>query len=112
VPVTQIAMRYFTVEQRETLREWLEARAAQLRAELGDDLKADLNAEPELAAAVRDDQELREVEAALRRLRQPDYGTCHACHSDIPFSRLHANPAATLCLPCQVDEEQGKRTRA
>jgi DnaK suppressor protein len=105
----EIGMRYFTLEQRETLREWLEARAALLRAELGDDLKADLNAEPELAAAVRDDRELLEVEAALRRLHQPDFGTCRACHADIPFSRLHANPAATLCLPCQVEEEQGKR---
>ena len=102
-----IGMRYITVEQRESQQRWLEERAAVLRAELGSDLKEDLNAEPELAAAKRDADELRDIEAALARLHQPDFGTCSRCSADIPFTRLKANPVARLCLGCQSQQEHG-----
>jgi RNA polymerase-binding transcription factor DksA len=102
----ELGMRYFTVEQRETLRHRLEERAALLREELGTDLKQDLSAEPELAAAQRDADELRDVEAALARLDRPDYGSCVACGADIPYERLHASPAANRCLGCQRRDER------
>jgi len=105
----ELGMRYFTLEQRETLQHWLEDRAAVLRAELGVDLQEDLNAEPELAAATRDAGELRDIEAALTRLHQPDFGTCSSCGADIPMSRLQANPTARLCLGCQNQQEHGSR---
>lgn len=105
----EIAKRYFTVEQRESLREWLESRAGVLRDELGVDLKQDLGAEPELAAAQRDADELRDVEAALARLHEPEYGRCSACGADIPYERLRASPAARLCLPCQERQERAHR---
>ena len=101
-------MRYFTVEQRESLREWLENRASVLRDELGADLKQDLGAEPELAAARRDADELRDVEAALARLHEPDFGRCSACGADIPFRRLQANPVARLCIACQDRSEHAR----
>jgi RNA polymerase-binding transcription factor DksA len=107
----EIGLRSFTVEQRETLRMQLEERAAVLRAELGADLKEDLNAEPELAAAGRDADELRDIEAALERLRGPDFGKCTGCGGDIPFERLKANPSGRLCLECQEFEERAQRVR-
>ena len=102
----KLAMRYFTIEQRESLQRWLEDRAAVLRAELGSDLKEDLNAEPELAAAKRDADELRDIEAALARLHEPDFGICSRCSADIPYTRLKANPVARLCLGCQSQQER------
>ena len=103
-----LGTRYFTLEQREALQRSLEERARVLREELGADLKQDLGAEPELAAAQRDAGELRDVEAALARLHQPEYGICTACGEEIPYVRLQANPAAVLCLGCQKQDERRK----
>ena len=102
-------MRYFTIEQRESLQRQLEARAAALREEVGEDVGADLNAEPEAAALERDVEELRAVEAALARIHQPDFGLCVDCGGEIPFSRLAASPVANRCIACQARHERGER---
>ena len=100
-------MHYFTIEQRETLQRQLEARAAVLREEVGEDVKADLNAEPEAVALKLDVIELRAVEAALARLHTPDFGLCEDCEAEIPYARLSANPTATRCIACQTQRERG-----
>ena len=106
----KLGMRYFTLEQREALQQWLEQRAAQLRAELDADLRENLSDEPAVAAAQRDAGELRDVEAALARLHDPDFGKCAECDGEIPYSRLHANPAARYCLACQRGKERTAQT--
>jgi RNA polymerase-binding transcription factor DksA len=105
------AGRRFTAGQQAAFRRWLEDRAETLRAELGVDLHEDLNAEPELAAARRDADELADIDAALERLGTASYGVCASCGVDIPLVRLRANPAAALCLACQTRNEK-KRPRA
>ena len=97
--------RYLTIQQRETLQRLLNERAAALREEIGDDRMADLNAEPEVAALERDVIELREIEAAQRRVHEPDFGLCVECDADIPFARLEANPSAKRCVACQARAE-------
>ena len=105
------AARRFTTEQVGAFRRWLEERAETLRAELGVDLHEDLNAEPELAAARRDADELAAIDAALERLGTPAYGLCASCGVDIPLVRLRANPAASLCLACQARSEKKRAAR-
>ena len=97
--------RYLTIQQRETLQRLLDERAAALREEIGEDRMADLNAEPEVAALERDVIEWREVEAALARVHEPDFGLCVECDADIPFARLEANPSAKRCVACQARAE-------
>jgi len=97
--------RYLTIQQRETLQRLLDERAAALRDEIGEDRMADLNAEPEVAALERDVVELREIEAAQRRVHEPDFGLCVECDADIPFARLEANPSAKRCVACQARAE-------
>ncbi len=99
-------MHYFTLEQRAALQRQLEERAGVLREEIGEDRLADLNAEPDVAALERDVMELREVESALARLHQPEFGVCVDCEADIPFTRMQANPAATRCVACQARAER------
>lgn len=108
MPLNPISSRRFSAEQRETLRKWLEARAETLRGELDEDLHQDLNAEPERAAAVRDADELRDVEAALERLEQAEFGRCAECGNEIAFERLRANPAAAYCIDCQPRHEHAR----
>lgn len=53
--------------------------------------------------------ELREVEAALGRMRAGRYGTCVECGVDIGRERLQANPTARRCMRCQTRREQTGR---
>jgi DnaK suppressor protein len=106
MPLTQ-HRHYFTIEQRERLQHQLEARAAMLREEIGEDVKADLDAEPEAVALKLDVVELRAVEAALARLHTPDFGLCEDCAAEISYARLSANPTAVRCIGCQTKRERG-----
>ncbi|MEK9180836.1 MAG: TraR/DksA family transcriptional regulator [Patescibacteria group bacterium] len=46
--------------------------------------------------------ELRDVSAALLRLRAGTYGVCDECEGSIPPKRLKAWPHARYCLDCQA----------
>ena len=56
--------------------------------------------ERELDEGLEDDaqDQLREVEAALRRIEAGTYGFCSACGKTIPQERLQAVPWTTLCI--------------
>ncbi|HTQ74198.1 MAG TPA: TraR/DksA family transcriptional regulator [Burkholderiales bacterium] len=118
---------YLTIEQREALQQQLKERAAALRREIAaalrrsgngtavgianhleevrDEAVADLESFIEIAEIERDVRELREVERALLRLHEPEYGVCADCEAEIPFTRLAANPTATRCVACQARAE-------
>lgn len=74
--------------------------------DLGDEATADLVADLNLADIHRDVVEMREVEAAIHRLMEGNYGTCADCDKNIDLARLRANPAALRCEPCQKRYEQ------
>jgi len=50
--------------------------------------------------------ELRDVEAALRRIHVGAYGVCDECDDEIDLDRLHAFPTAKRCLMCQENYER------
>ena len=52
------------------------------------------------AEQVRRDTRLRQVNAALKRLDDGAFGDCLKCGEIIENKRLHADPAATLCIVC------------
>jgi RNA polymerase-binding transcription factor DksA len=45
--------------------------------------------------------EVRDIEAALERMKQGSYGFCIQCHSEIDRERLKAYPSCKRCQPCQ-----------
>ncbi len=53
------------------------------------------------AELMRDLHELRELQDAQTRLATGSYGRCIDCGTDIAYSRLRAQPAASRCLACQ-----------
>ena len=69
--------------------------------DLGDEALADLILSVDDAETGRDLQELRDVEAALLRMKQGNFGTCLKCNAPIAAERLTAYPTAKRCLPCQ-----------
>lgn len=44
--------------------------------------------------------EIRRIRAALKRLRDEEYGICVRCGEDIAAERLNILPAAPLCNAC------------
>jgi RNA polymerase-binding protein DksA len=49
---------------------------------------------------VRQTEELRELDAALERMRDGVYGRCANCGADIAVARLQARPTARFCQAC------------
>ena len=47
-------------------------------------------------------QDLIEIEAALVRISEGDYGDCFECAEAVNPKRLEANPIATLCINARV----------
>ncbi len=95
-------MRYFTIEQRETLDRRLNERADELRREHDE---AHEEASEGFSGETLSVQ-LRQVNAALKRLHSPDFGICQDCGSDIPYARLEAQPTAIRCRGCEALTER------
>jgi RNA polymerase-binding transcription factor DksA len=53
----------------------------------------------QLSSAV---QELSDVEAAKRRIRDATYGLCVECGAPVAGARLRAYPTAKRCIACQT----------
>lgn len=51
-----------------------------------------------LDRAARD--ELRQIDAAVERMRIGTYGVCESCGEPIPRARLEVRPAAARCVSC------------
>lgn len=120
-----------TPQQLEELREKLSARRVELKKLLAEELKkADSEQYNELAGQVHDAEEasvadmlvdlnlatiehhveeMRQVEDALLRMKNGEYGRCIQCGGPIGVTRLQANPMALRCIQCQ---EAWERTHA
>lgn len=66
---------------------------------------ADQLGETELAMLNHVLQQLRELEQALQRIADGQYGVCAGCGAAIAPARLQAQPEARLCLACQSARE-------
>lgn len=71
-----------------------------------DDALADLLVDINLAEITREIQELRDVDAALRRIVMGTYAVCIRCGEAIARERLDAYPTAKRCVICQKEEER------
>jgi DnaK suppressor protein len=52
------------------------------------------------------EKQIREIEAALRRIEEGSYGACVECGDTIAAGRLKALPYASLCIQCQENREK------
>lgn len=97
----------------EQVRDELEASGERSYIELAgrvtdtaDESAADLIADTGAAIVDRHVQELRDIEAALRRMVEGSYGECSDCGAGISFERLQAYPTAKRCVRCQGQREK------
>jgi len=100
-----LAQRTSLLEQLATLRGGAVGRAEASAEHFGqaEDSTAQVSTEREMEFALdaRETDELRMVDAALRRIEAGSYGQCLDCCVEIPAARLHAAPEAARCIACQ-----------
>ncbi len=72
----------------------------------GDESVADLLSDLGATLTERTLQQIRDVDAARRRLRDGSYGICIDCGLEIPYERLLAYPTALRDIPCQTRFEK------
>jgi len=57
------------------------------------------------ASGQRRISQLKEIEAALKRIDDGDYGICQDCDEPINPRRLEVDPTARLCIDCATKAE-------
>jgi DnaK suppressor protein len=97
-------------EYDQTLAEIAELQRDRLTDSAGDD-QADtgtktLEREQEISLANNLLERINQVERAIDRLGEGNYGWCERCGNAIPVERLAAFPSATLCVSCKQLEER------
>ncbi|MCC6379436.1 MAG: TraR/DksA C4-type zinc finger protein, partial [Burkholderiales bacterium] len=65
----------------------------------------------DIAIASHDLGDLRDVDAALKRVADGAYGRCTDCDAAIPVARLDAYPTAKRCIRCQEAVERSRAQR-
>ncbi|GIE34985.1 hypothetical protein Ait01nite_080300 [Actinoplanes italicus] len=97
-------------EYDQSLSEITELQRERLADSAGDD-QADTGTktferEQEITLANNLLERITQVERAIDRLGQGNYGWCERCGTQIPVERLAAFPSATLCVSCKQLEER------
>ncbi|ALV31223.1 TraR/DksA C4-type zinc finger protein [Streptomyces sp. CdTB01] len=82
--------------------------AATTRADALLDQRAAAQTEVRVKLAASARMVLADVEAALARMDQGRYGTCHLCRGPIARERLMIVPQARYCARCQQVREAGR----
>lgn len=73
-----------------------------------EDALTDLLLEVSLAEITRDVEEIRDIEAALGRIRAGTFGVCVRCREPIDRERLEAYATAKRCLACQQAHDKAR----
>jgi len=88
--------------------------------EINDISKCEINDDGDFAAASMDSgrdyqiylnqkKELAEIEEALKRIEEGNYGICKMCDEPIQEERLKIKPYAKYCIICrEIIEKEGK----
>lgn len=69
--------------------------------EVDDWTAADLLNATDIAQLIHEVATLRDIDAALGRIKSGSYGVCKGCDEPISLERMSAQPTAEFCLPCQ-----------
>jgi RNA polymerase-binding transcription factor DksA len=72
----------------------------------GDESVAVLMTDLDHAVLKRHVGEIRDIDAALVRMREREYGLCVDCGDDIDVERLSVFPTARRCVRCQSRRER------
>jgi len=82
--------------------------------EKGDEIDlatGELSRELEVKISMRQQKQVKEIQEALERLKQGEYGICEECGDTIPEQRLRLFPAAKFCVRCQEEADSYEKLK-
>jgi DnaK suppressor protein len=123
--MTSKSRREFIVKAREHLKSvraaLIHELASDVRAELSvssgdptdsaDLASAEYESEMSILLSRRGKSRIGEIDCALRRMDEANYGVCETCGLEITEPRLKAMPYTQHCCDCQQDQEREAKVR-
>jgi DnaK suppressor protein len=77
-----------------------------------DQASSERDRELELLLGDREREKLHNIDEALLKIKEGEYGICEECEEDIPIGRLKVVPFARYCVKCKADiEKQQAQTK-
>jgi len=77
-----------------------------------DQASSERDRELDLLLGDREREKLANIEEALLRIQDGEYGICEECEEEIPLGRLKVLPFARYCVKCKSDiEKQQAQTK-
>ena len=80
-------------------------------SDVGEQSVNDFQRDMDIALITQEVNELKFINAALRRIDSGDYGICVDCGNEIAPARLEVNPAVERCIECQTKYEREHGTK-
>ncbi|SFV53047.1 C4-type zinc finger protein, DksA/TraR family [hydrothermal vent metagenome] len=74
----------------------------------GDHAAVNNNSMVESVIVQQQQKELQEIEKALGKIANGEYGICEMCEDEIGFQRLKVKPHAIYCIDCREIVEKSK----
>jgi DnaK suppressor protein len=71
-----------------------------------DQANSSYTADTSLARTEKINRRIREIDGAIYRIKNGNYGVCEVCGDDIPEGRLEVRPNAMYCAQCKEDLEK------
>ena len=71
-----------------------------------DQASSERDRELELLLGDREREKLLNIDEALLKIEEGEYGICEECEEDIPIGRLKVMPFARYCVKCKSDIEK------
>lgn len=101
------ALRYLHDEHPGTIDEQVEEFSGTADNHLAETATVTLDREIDYTLEENAEQVLKEIDAALKRINEGQYGVCARCGEPINEARLEARPWALLCIDDQRRQERG-----
>lgn len=77
-----------------------------------DQASSERDRELDLILGDREREKLRNIDEALLKIEEGEYGICEECEEEIPVGRLKLVPFARYCVRCKADiEKQQAQTK-
>jgi DnaK suppressor protein len=93
-------------EINKTLKSTSELPSGEPSGDIYDQASSERDRELGLLLNDREREKLRNIDEALLRIEEGEYGICEECGCDIPLGRLKVMPFAHYCVRCKEDIEK------
>lgn len=93
-------------EINKTLKSTSDVSSGEPSGDIYDQASSERDRELGLLLGDREREKLRNIDEALLKLDEGEYGVCEECGDEIPLGRLKVMPFARYCVRCKSDIEK------